>query len=55
MKTGQYHYQLDQTHRDDVQRAVQQHQLARMAQSGRPHKVPAALLALLTFIQSLFR
>jgi hypothetical protein len=52
MKTGQYHYQLDQTHRSDVQRAVQQHQLAQQAQSNRPHKLPAALL---TFIQSLFR
>lgn len=55
MHTDDYHYRLNQLHRDSVVRAVRRQQLIRLALERRPKSKRAYVLALMTLWHSLFR
>lgn len=55
MNTDNYHYRLNQLHREDIQRAVRRHELLRLATERRPKTVQAYTAALLALWHSLFR
>jgi hypothetical protein len=55
MNTDLYHYRMNQTYRDRIQRAAHKHNLMRLALQRRP-KSPVAFNAALTLlVKSLFR